>query len=255
MAGGNEKRLNMLKRFASPIALAEAQEQAREKISKGQLRQPLKEGATPEEVAEYRAANGVPEAPEKYDTSLPDGLVIGEADKPLVDGYLKYAHDKNIPNEVVKANLGWYYQEQTRQAEAQFERDASGKVAVVDDLKAEYGPNYKRYVAHADSFMLKAGESFRDSLMQARMPDGSLVGANPTAVRWLINTALELDPVGTVDPAGNSTSLATAEAELAGLIKESGNRGSDYWKGPMAQGKQARHLELVRMMEKVKARK
>lgn len=251
MAKGNEKARKILDRYASPEAVAEALMHARDKIASGQIRQPLKADASPEEVAEYRAANDVPESFDKYDTSLPDGLVIGEADKPLVEGFLKTAHEKNWPKERVKEGLAWYYSEQNRQAEAQFQRDAEGKKAVEADLREEFGGEYKRYVTVADEFMLQAGQEFRDALMQARMPDGTLVGANPTAVRWLVNTALKIDPLATVTPAANSTALATAQTELAQLIKESGDRNGDYWKGPLSKQKQARHMELNRLMEKM----
>jgi len=251
MAKGNEKARKVLDRYASPEAVAEALMHARDKIASGQLRQPLKADASPEEIAEYRAANNVPEAPDKYDTSLPDGLVIGEADKPIVEGFLKTAHAKNWSQDTVKEGLTWYYSEQNRQAEAQYQRDAEGKRAVEADLREEFGGEYKRYVAVADEFMLQAGEDFRDALMQARMPDGTLVGANPKAIRWLVNTALTLNPMATITPAANSTSLQTAQTELANLIKESGDRSGPYWKGPLAQQKQARHMELNRLLEKV----
>ena len=255
MAGGNEKRLAMLKRYASPAALAEAQENARDKIASGQLRTPLAADATPEQVAEYRQANGIPETPDKYDTALPNGMVIGEADKPIVEGFLKTAHGLNWTPDKVKEGLSWYYGEQQRQAEAQFERDATGKQAVEADLKAEYGQEYKRYVTAADEFMLEGGKEFRDALMQARMPDGTLVGANPTAVRWLVGTALKLNPFATVAPGGQGGSMQTAQAELAALQAEMGDRNGPYWKGPLAQAKQARVLELNQMFERNKAKR
>jgi hypothetical protein len=252
MAKGNEKARKVLDRYASPEAVAEALMHARDKIASGQTRQPLKADASPEEVAEYRAANDVPATPAEYDTSLPDGLVIGEADKPLIEGFLKHAHDNNLPKNVVKQNLAWYYSEQNRQAEAQYQRDAEGKKAVEADLREEFGGEYKRYVKVADEFMLQGGEEFRDALMQARMPDGTLVGANPTAIRWLVNTALSINPLATVTPAANSTSLATAQTELAGLIKESGDRKGPYWaKDAVGAAKRARHMELNKMLEKM----
>jgi hypothetical protein len=245
----------MLKRYASPAAVADALAHARDLIAKGQTRQPLAPDATPEQIAEYRRANNVPEAPDKYDTTLPDGLVIGEADRPMLDGYLGYAHSKHLPNEVVKANLEWYFQEQNRQREAQFEKDASTKQEVVTGLREEYGPDYKRQVRAADDMLDAVGPGFKEQLMQARMPDGTLVGANPTAVRFFINTALQINPFATVTPMGGGGAQATAEAELAQLQKEMGDRDGPYWKGPLAASKQARALELNQMFERNKARK
>jgi hypothetical protein len=254
-AGGDEKKLGMLKRYASPAAVADALANARDLIAKGQTRQPLAADATDEQKAEYRKANGIPEAPDKYDTTLPDGLVIGEADKPLVDGYLKYAHDNNLPGDVVKANLSWYYKEQDRQREAQFERDATTKQEVVTSLREEYGADFKRQVRAADDLLDTVGPGFKDALKQARMPDGTLVGANPQAERFFNNTALQVNPFATIVPGGNGGVEASAEAERAQLIKESGDRSgnSPYWKGPLSIAKQERLLELNRMFERNKA--
>lgn len=254
-AGGDEKKLGMLKRYASPAAVADALAHARDLIAKGQTRQPLAADATDEQKAEYRKANGIPEAPDKYDTTLPDGLVIGEADKPLVDGYLKHAHDNNLPADVVKTNLSWYYKEQDRQREAQFEKDAATKQEVVTSLREEYGPDFKRQVRAADDLLDTVGPGFKDALMQARMPDGTLVGANPQAVRFFINTALQVNPFATIVPGGNGGGQVAAEAELAGLMKEMGDRDGAYWKGPLAAAKQARALELNTMFERNKAAK
>lgn len=251
MAGGNEKRLNLLKRYASPVALAEAQEQARDLIAKGQKRAPLPADATPEQVAEYRKDNGIPEAPDKYDTSLPDGLVIGEADKPLVDGFLKTAHDAHLDPGAVKTALSWYYKEQDRQREAQFDKDAANKQAVVEDLRGEYGPDYKRYVTAATEFFAPLGPDLAAGILQARMPDGTLLGAHPQATRFFINKALELYPFATVVPSGQGGSQATATAEQAALIAESGDHNGPYWKGPLAASKQARLRELNGMFEKM----
>jgi hypothetical protein len=252
MAKGNEKAQKVLERYASPEAVAEALMHARDKIASGQTRQLLKADASPEEVAEFRAANDIPASPAEYDTALPDGLVIGEADKPLVEGFLKTAHEKNWPKGTVKEGLAWYYSEQNRQAEAWHVADDAGKKAVEADLRQEYGAEYPKYVRVANDFMSAAGPEFANSLMQARMPDGTLVGSNPAAVRWLVNTALKLEPLATITPAANSTSLATAQTELAGLIKESGDRKGAYWaKDAVGVAKRARHMELNKMMEKL----
>jgi len=255
MAGGDDKLRKMLDRYASPKALAEAQLAARDRFAKGQVRQPLKEGATPEELTQWRADNNIPETFDKYDVSLPQGMVIGEADKPLVEGFLKTAHDNNLQPEAVKTALSWYYAEQGRRAEAQFAQDATGKQEVVAALTQEYGGDYKRYVTAADDYFREAGPDLGPSILQARMPDGTLVGANPLAVRFFINKALEVNPLATVTPAGGQTPMATIEAELAGLKAEMGDHNGPYWKGPMANIKQARVDEINRMMAGATARK
>src|SRR3546814_3644725 len=52
--------------------------------------------ATPEQIAEWRKEQGIPEKPEDYDLKFDNGLVIGEADKPLVAEFLKASHATNV---------------------------------------------------------------------------------------------------------------------------------------------------------------
>lgn len=254
LAGGDEKRLAELKRYASPQAVDDARRSAAERIRKGQIKMTLAEDATPEQIAEYRKANGVPETPDKYDTTLPEGLVIGEADKPLVEGYLAHAHAKHLPNDVVKENLAWYYQEQERQRQAQFDKDVETRAATVTTLREEFGPDYKRHVRAAEDYFAEAGEDFRDAVMAARMPDGTLLGANPRAVRFFIQRAQDHNPFATVVPTVEGGARATVEAELAGLLAESGDPDSAYWKGDQAKAKQARVLEINTMLERAQKR-
>lgn len=86
-AGGDEKLMKFLERYNSPKAVVGALVDARKLISQG-VNRPPKADATPEEVAAWRAENGIPEKPDGYEVSLPDGFVIGEADKPVVDSFL-----------------------------------------------------------------------------------------------------------------------------------------------------------------------
>jgi hypothetical protein len=49
-------------------------------------------------------------------------VVLGEADKPFIDGYLKYAHGKNMTNDQVNANVAWWGEERIRRQEAEAQR-------------------------------------------------------------------------------------------------------------------------------------
>ena len=84
-----DKKLKKLGRYASPQAALDALFNAQARISSGELKAPLKEDATPEEKAAWRAENNIPETPDKYELKLSDGLIVGDADKPLVDDFLK----------------------------------------------------------------------------------------------------------------------------------------------------------------------
>src|SRR5690242_14053786 len=96
IAGNDEKYAKRLERYGSIKDVANALIATQNQISAGELRSALKANATPEETAAWRAENGIPEAPEKYDLTMPQGIVFGEDDKPFVDSFLKAAHGANF---------------------------------------------------------------------------------------------------------------------------------------------------------------
>src|SRR3546814_10458699 len=79
--------------------------------------------ATPEQIAEWRKEQGIPEKPEDYDLKFDNGLVIGEADKPLVAAFLKASHATNVTPAQAKAQIASYYAIQEQQQAARAEKD------------------------------------------------------------------------------------------------------------------------------------
>jgi len=91
-ADGDEKMAKRLERYSSPKNALDALVAAQNKISSGEMQTTLKADATDEERADWRETNGVPATPDGYEVNLFDGLVVGEADKPMVDSFLESAH-------------------------------------------------------------------------------------------------------------------------------------------------------------------
>jgi hypothetical protein len=253
MAGGDAKRLAELQRYTSPQAVDDARRAAAERISKGDLRQPKPEGAeaTPEKLAEWRKAQGIPEAPDKYE--MPKGLVVGDADKPIVDGFLKTMHEQDAtPGEVQRA-LGWWQAHQEAQREAMLEADSTYRDQNVEALQREMGPEFRRNMKMAEEFLKDTPAGVYDAIGKARGPDGRLLFANAQVLSWFTNMALAKNPqaavMGMTGPAAN----AAMETEISGLEKQMGDFNSDYHKGPNRDKLQARYRELITARDKLKA--
>jgi hypothetical protein len=217
------------------------------------LKSALKPDATPEEKAIWRAENGIPESPDKYDTTLKDGMVLGEADKAVVDKFLKVAHDRNMRQEDVSEVLSWWAGEQEQAAQAQRARDAESRMLNEDTLRNEYGPEYRRNLKIAHDVLMSAPEGVQD-LMLARMPDGTPVGNSPEVIRWLVQLGRELNPVSTVVPGSGTNAMQTVETELNSLKKLMGDHKSEYWRGPNAAKMQDRYRQLVGAVSAQKGR-
>lgn len=244
------KVLKRLERYASPKAAIDALFAAQSKISSGELKSALKPDATPEERAAWREENGIPASAKEYDLTLPNGIVVGEADRPFIDSFLERAHEANMHPTQVKQALGWYYDQQEQAQTAQIARDTEARMKAEDELRAEFGPEYRRNVALAKQLLDSAPEGVRDRLLEGRMADGTPIGNDPNVIRWLVSLSRELNPVGTVVPGSGTNAVQAVEAELAGLRKMMGDHKSEYWKGAMAEKHQARYRELTSALAK-----
>ena len=246
-AAGDEKKLKRLQRYGSMTAALDALFNAQAKIAQG-IKEPLKADAPPEELARWREDNGIPQTAEGY--AMPDGVVIGENDKPVVDEFLKMAHDRNWQPDDVKAAIGWFTERQAAQADAQSAHDAEIRMANEEVLREEYGPKYMVEVKRGVDFLRGAIGDTADQLIGGRLADGTPVGNSPEMIRWLNSLARELQPISTVVPGAGTNAMQAVEAEMASLKKMMGDRSSDYWKGPTAAKNQARYRELVEATQK-----
>ena len=245
-AKGDDKRLKLLERYASPEAAMEALVNAQEKLRTTRANPILKTDATTEEVATWRTENGIPSSPEEYDISLPDGLVIGETDKPLVDGFLKNAHEANMTPAQVKQSLAWYYAEQDRQREALTERDIQNRSESEEMLRAEWGADYKRNATIANQFLDSAPKGLKDRIMGARLADGSPMGNDPQFLNFLVNMSREMNPVASVMPGSGGNVMQAMEAEISAL--EGKMKDSVAWHRDKKS--QARYMELINARDK-----
>tara|TARA_R110002074_G_C12558458_1_gene667622 strand:- start:19596 stop:20540 length:945 start_codon:yes stop_codon:yes gene_type:complete len=254
MVGDDEKLLKRFARYGSPKDLANALVNAQNKISSGELKAGKPADASPEQLAEWRKANGIPDTPDKYDLTLPDGLVIGEADKPLVGEVLAAAHAADASPEVVKAVVAAYYKTQDAQAAKQADSDANQREETMVALRQEWGNEYTRNVNIVNGYLGSLPDGLGGKIAGSRGPDGLPLGNDPAMARWLAGLAREANPLASViSGAGDKSSLLADE--IASFKTKMGDKSSDYWKGPNAEKNQARYRELLEAESKSQGKK
>ncbi len=230
-SGGDEKALKRLERIESPAAMVKILRDQDLLIRNGKFDKPLKDGATPAEVAAWRTENGIPEKPEGYDTTMPDGLVFGEADKPGVDAYLQAMHGTNATPAQVKAGLQAFAEFRATDARAVAELDATESSAAEEALRKEWGGNYKGEIARIEALFANAPSGVRDLVMNSRAGRSGIMN-NPDVVRWLAGVAREVNPTATVVPAGGSREGAIVDEikQIEGMMyNEDGSNNKAYW--------------------------
>lgn len=255
LAGGDEGFLKQLKRYASPANYAKAGYEAQQRIRSGAAKEPLPENPTPEQLGAWRKENGIPEAPDGYKIEPGDGLVFGEADKPMLEAFAKFAHERNWTPQQVNQGAAFVAQLGEQQRAAMDQADKSFRAEAQDTLQQEWGREFRPNLQNLRNMVDRFGEpGIADALMGARGADGKLIGDNPGFLRLMSTLAREINPLGTVVPAGTQDGGKAAEAELAELRTKMGDRSSDYWQGPNAEKNQSRYRELLTALDKQRAR-
>lgn len=237
MAGSDAKELKRLERYGSPTELYKAYRTLEQKLSSGQVKQPLAENATPEQVAEWRKDNGIPDAPEGYDTALKD-IVIGENDKPAVSEFLKKMHESNASPAAVKSALSAYYGLVEQQAQQQVVADEDFKAQSLNELQTEWGVDFRKNVSMVSNLLATAPEGLAARIEASRTPEGRKVGDDPAMMKWLNQMAREVNPAAAVVPNAGSNAASAMAAEKAAL--ESIQHTAEY-----TPAKRARYVEIV----------
>lgn len=248
-AGEDEKLLKRLQRYASPKAALDALVAAQDKIRSGALKAALPDNPSEEHLKQWREENGIPEKPSEYDTALPDGLVIGEQDKPLVDGFLEAAHKAHMQPAQVKQALSWYFAEQERMINEVAQRDNEARQAAEDELRQEWGGEFRQNINLVSGLLDGAPAGVKENLMNARLANGALLGNDPQVLRYLTGLARELNPMGTVVPGAGVNSVSAIESEIASLEKRMREDRANYFKDEKAQ---ARYRELITARDRFK---
>lgn len=254
-SGTDDKRLGLLKRYASPKDVLDAHFALKQRVDAGELKstKALPPNANSQEVAAWRKENGVPDNAGDYLQNLPNGLVIGEADKPALTNFAEAMHKANMPASAVHQAIGWYNAHQEQQAADVAKADAETRAKTEDTLRAEWGRDYRTNINVAKDFLVNtAGAELADQIMEAVLPDGSRVGDNAKALQWLTRSAREVNPISTLVPSAGGDAGATVDSEIAKIekvMKE--NRAAYNRDAPM----QDRLLQLYDARTRLTARK
>ena len=245
-ANGDEKILARLSRYSSEKDMVNALIAAQNKISSGGLRAPLPENPTPEEMAAWRAENGVPLTPKDYGIKVPDG-----ADPAQTEEFLATAHELNMTPAQVEKMIAWKTTTDQKAMEQRAEMDASARQAGTDELRQDWGPEYKLNINLVTGLLDSAPQGVKEQLMGARLANGTLFGNDPNSLRWLASLAREINPTATVVPGSGVNAAQAVQSEMQSLQALMADRNSEYWKGPKAEANQKRFRDLAVVNEKI----
>ena len=129
--------------------------------------------------------------------------------------------------------------------EAGAESDTIMATESEDKLRAEWGEEYRANINRIDGFLDTAPEGMREKILNSRMDDGTMLKSSPEIMKFLVDTALTVNPATTLVPGGGDNILGSITDEINNLKTLMGNKNSEYWKGPKAESNQKRYAELL----------
>ena len=158
------------------------------------------DGSTPEEIATYRKATGVPDSPEGYSIAWPEFPPGEDLDDASRGAWLTRMHQIGAPPHIVQAFATLYGQHlNTLHAGYRREAEAAGQ-----ELRRDWGPNYDANLGRANRAIQQYGG---DSLVDLYAQTG--VGRNPITVRAWAKVAEDLQEHGAM--AGDTIGRVTRE--------------------------------------------
>lgn len=254
LAGDDKDFAKQLGRYSDEASFGKAYRALQTKLSSGEFKKALPEGATAEEIATWRKENGLPDKAEGYieKLELPKGLVIGEADKPIVAEFAAAALEGNVDPKQFNGMVGKYYEILDKQRAAQEDADAVFKTESEEALRADWqGPDFRRNLTAVNNLISGWPEGLAAKVLAGRDPDGRKLGDNPLFIKQLAALAVELNPTSTLVPAGTSDPGKSVADELESIRELRRNDPNKYEADKKLQ---ARELELLDAQLKVQKR-
>jgi len=192
MANGDEKLAKRLERFSSPDKVTQSWLAAEQKISSGEYKKGLDEGATEEQIAEWRKANGIPEDADGY--KLPEDVEWTDTDKELFGQLFAEMHATNASQAQVDSVVKAYTQIVENARAEQMEADKLYLQQSEDALRAKLGDEYrsqmnlyKRVFEDAEGPLPR---EISQHLVNARLEDGTRLINNPDFAQFMIEIGL-----------------------------------------------------------------
>lgn len=247
IAGDNADALKTLERFASPKALYDSYSELRGRMAKGELKNAttFPEKGTKEQQATWRSENGVPEAAEKYEIKLPANVELTDADKPMIEGFTKFAYAKNLPQSVVNEVANWYVTNNIQRDEVALERFETQRTETTAELAREWGVEYKanlnKIQGVIDSTVPADQKDLKEAINRA-------IQTNPHFARHYAAIALQLNPAGTLVPGDRGANEASITDAIKGIEKVMRTKRGEYDRD---EGMQKKYRELLGAYEKM----
>lgn len=189
------------------------------------------DGATPQEVADFRAKLGVPEKPDGYEIKFAEGVPV---DEKLLGSYLEAAHKAGIPKSAAQELAHWWANQMQGSVEGTRASAEQQKAAWDAELRKEWGYAHDRNLKIAGNtlghLIALAGETPDANHPLVKMLNQTGMGDHPAMIRFFHKLAAKFgeDAFLDADQGPSAEDVASAKARIAELRNDA--KGA-YWDG------------------------
>lgn len=231
LAGEDTKALEQLARYKTPADFWKSHTELRTKLSERPSVARLADDATPEQIAEYRQALGLPELkdakPDDYlkafGVALPEGVEPSDLDTELLSGFAQQAYERGYDPRFVKEAVSWHFEQAEALRQATNESNAKLQKEWQNDLRQEYGREYDATIETINAYVTQAipDNDLRAQLMSAQLPGGGRLGDHPEFAKLMLAGALNsglTDRIEASSMESGGRSLADQQREIEGWL-------------------------------------
>lgn len=221
LAGENADWLKGLERFTDPGKFVESYFEAQRVIREGGRVKVPGADATPEEIAAWNKARGVPESADKYEIKVkpPEGIEVGEPTKQLLSSVTERLHKLGADAATVNFAHEMIYEQLAGEIAARTEAASAVQAATAAALKAKWGSEYEPNVKYAYQVLAQnVGKPVADSIAGLELADGSRLGDNQLYLEAMAQIGLQFreDPNFLEDP---ETRGASVDDQITSILK------------------------------------
>ncbi len=237
IAGEDTKYLAELQRFETPLEYGNSNREAQQKIRSGNLAAVPGPEASDEDVAAYRAANGIPKEVDGYFQDLPEGTVVGDDDKAIFADFFQVLHGQQVKPEVAHGIIDWYNKFAENEQAAEQALDAKHTTETDDLLRGEWGTDYRANM-NLVTGVIKTffGKEASTNLLNGRYMDKRAFMNDPDVMKGFMAMARKITPLMALTPS-DSDPATTLNDEIAEIEKFMGEHRTAYMNDEKKQGR------------------
>lgn len=226
--GAEESHLNTLRRAPDLKVLARNYVDSQDQIRRGQIEplQPPGEEADEAQWGDYRTRLGIPTEAADYETTLDDGLQLGDEDKSMLGKVFEAAHANNVPSSAMAPMVNAFLAARETLFETESTKQEQYRIDATAALKSTWGGSFTQNINLIRQVLIGSlPEAVREGFEHAVLPDGRKVFNSPEILVAMADWARRINPAATVVPTSGNP-MKTMDDEIAAL---EARMGDDDW--------------------------